>query len=104
MIIHAGVSASCNADTLFTGRAQYLSSRGQTKRSKSRLATFISGDNARALDTMGELSKLKTCTRWSCGKFDKEYTEACGIEGEEKGTQKLFVTEIKFPKENGDRR
>ena len=81
-----------------------------TKSSKRRLAealaTFISVDIAGALVTMGEVVSYKEVHEIVSPKFDKQYTEACVIEGEDiptlrseqRGTQKLFVNTEKIPK------
>ena len=64
-----------------------------TESSKSRLAeplaTVISEDNVRALVTKGELERYKEVHEIVFPKFDKEYTEACVIEGEEVQTLRL---------------
>ena len=70
-------------------------------------ANFISVDNVRALVTMSELERYKEVHGIFLPKFDREYTEACVIEGEEvltirpeeRGTQKLFFNTYKIPKE-----
>ena len=70
------------------------------------LATFISVEHARALVTAGELGRYREVHDIVLPEFDKEYPEACVIEGEEvltlrpeeRGTQKLFVNTKQIPR------
>ena len=47
------------------------------------LATLISVDYVSALVTIGELERYKQVHEIVLPEFDREYTEACVIEGEE---------------------
>ena len=62
------------------------------------LATFISVDNARARVTVGKLGRYKEVREIVLPKVDKEYTEACVIEGEDALTRRLKREELEKKK------
>ena len=69
------------------GKKLGVKAQGFTEGSREKLAeapaTFISVDNTRALDTMGELGHFKVVRKVVLPKLSKEFADGCAVEGEE---------------------